>query len=102
VILGETGKNFGAGMSGGIAYVFDPLSRFDFMCNKEMVLLEPLDEEDQDLVKSLVEQHKELTESQLADKILGNWKYYIDQFIKVIPTDYKAVLESKKTKKEVA
>ncbi|MEQ9660569.1 glutamate synthase-related protein, partial [Fulvivirga sp.] len=102
VILGETGKNFGAGMSGGIAYVFDPLSRFDFMCNKEMVLLEPLDDEDMDLVKSLVEKHRQFTESQLAEKILGNWKYYINQFVKVIPTDYKAVLESKKTKKEVA
>jgi glutamate synthase (NADPH/NADH) large chain len=102
VILGETGKNFGAGMSGGIAYVFDPLSRFDFMCNKEMVLLEPLDDEDMDLVKSLVEKHRQFTESQLAEKLLGNWKYYINQFVKVIPTDYKAVLESKKTKKEVA
>ncbi|MEQ8243839.1 glutamate synthase large subunit, partial [Fulvivirga sp.] len=102
VILGETGKNFGAGMSGGIAYVFDPLSRFDFMCNKEMVLLEPLDDEDMDLVKSLVDKHRQFTESQLAEKLLGNWKYYINQFVKVIPTDYKAVLESKKTKKEVA
>ncbi len=102
VILGETGKNFGAGMSGGIAYVFDPLSRFEFMCNKEMVLLESLDEEDIVLVKSLIEQHKDYTESQLAEKVLVNWKDYVNQFIKVIPADYKAVLESKKSKKEVA
>jgi len=102
VILGETGRNFAAGMSGGIAYVYDPISRFEFLCNKEMVSLDPLDSEDVGFVKNMILEHKNETESELAEKLLNEWEDSIRKFIKVIPNDYKAVLEKEKLEREVA
>lgn len=90
VILGHTGRNFAAGMSGGIAYVLDEKGDFiEKRCNKEMVEFDPLEEEDLSTLRQMVSKHYEYTESDLAKKILDNWDTYLSKFIKVIPTDYK-------------
>lgn len=94
VILGRTGRNFAAGMSGGIAYVLDEDGDFANRCNTEMSELEPLDENDRAAVKSMIEQHAELTESSRAKMILINWERYQSCFVKVMPMDYKRVLQA--------
>ncbi len=96
IILGETGRNFAAGMSGGIAYVWDVNKTFVRNCNMEMVLLDTIDEEEQRMLKQLIKNHKELTNSDVASHILSYWATAFKQFIKVMPVDYKAVLEKKK------
>ncbi len=94
VVLGKTGRNFGAGMSGGIAYVYDPENRFvNGLCNTEMVELEkPTDEDSQGLF-ALIQNHYHATESSKALEILEDWDKHAERFIKVIPTDYKKALE---------
>jgi glutamate synthase (NADPH/NADH) large chain len=96
VILGETGRNFAAGMSGGVAYVFDRTKSFSKNCNMEMVLLDVLEEEDEQVLKALIKNHSDFTGSLLAEKILDHWNESFPQFVKVMPIDYKAVLEKKK------
>jgi glutamate synthase (NADPH/NADH) large chain len=96
VVLGATGRNFAAGMSGGVAYVYDPYNRFDSFCNKEMVDLDPFAYEDFDLVKNLIRKHQEYTGSETARKILGQWEDVSSHFIKVMPRDYKRVLQQRK------
>ena len=96
VVLGETGRNFAAGMSGGIAYVWDVNKTFVKNCNMEMVMLDTLDQEDQELLKKMIEEHHQLTKSETASHVLGYWTKSIHDFIKVIPVDYKAVLEKRK------
>ncbi len=93
VILGETGRNFGAGMSGGIAYVWDPTGDFASRCNSGSFELEKVEAE-QDLheLKQLIENHLKYTDSTVAEKILSNWDQEIHHFKKVMPTDYKRVL----------
>jgi len=93
VILGETGRNFGAGMSGGIAYVWDANGQFSSKCNKETFELEQL-ESDSDILelKGLIENHFRYTGSTVAKLILSNWEEEISRFMKVMPTDYKRVL----------
>ncbi len=98
VVLGETGKNFAAGMSGGVAYVYDPLLRFEKNCNKEMVLFEPLEDQDKKDLKSLIDNHLKFTNSVVAEKILDDWERNLYSFTKVMPTDYKAVLLKGKKK----
>jgi len=93
VILGKTGKNFAAGMSGGIAYVFDPEQNLKELYNPEMVDLEKMNEDDKVDVYSLIEKHYHHTNSDPADWILENWELAADMFIKVMPRDYKAVLQ---------
>ncbi|AOW20347.1 glutamate synthase large subunit [Urechidicola croceus] len=94
VILGETGRNFAAGMSGGIAYVFDKDNKFaNGLCNTEMVDLVTLNQEDEAELKELITKHQKYTESTLATKILNNWENHLKDFIKVYPTDYKNALE---------
>jgi glutamate synthase (NADPH/NADH) large chain len=94
VVLGKTGRNFAAGMSGGIAYVFDKDKSFSRgLCNMEMVELETLTIEDKNDLKSLIEKHAAYTESTLATKILDNWDVAVKYFTKVFPTDYKKALE---------
>ena len=96
VVLGETGVNFAAGMSGGIAYIFDPREKFKPKCNKGMVELEPLKEEpDIAEVLRLIELHYENTESVLAETILNDWEASLNQFIKVMPIDYKRVINER-------
>ncbi|MBS1558124.1 MAG: glutamate synthase large subunit [Bacteroidetes bacterium] len=96
IVLGETGRNFAAGMSGGIAYVWDAHKTFTKNCNLEMVELEPLDAEDEALVYQMIEQHRKLTSSELASDALSRWPQVSRQFIKVIPSDYKRVLVKRK------
>jgi glutamate synthase (NADPH/NADH) large chain len=92
VILGETGRNFGAGMSGGIAYVYDPDGTFASEVNYEMVELEELDESDRTFLRDTIERHRDYTGSTVADRILGSWDTEISSFRKVMPVDYKRVL----------
>lgn len=96
VILGDTGRNFAAGMSGGVAYVWDVNKTFVKNCNMEMVLLDTLENEDELLLKKMILSHHEFTQSKLAAHILSYWQTAFRQFIKVMPTDYKAVLEKRK------
>ncbi|MEI8207915.1 MAG: glutamate synthase large subunit [Methylococcales bacterium] len=122
VVLGKTGRNFAAGMSGGVAYVLDGDCNFDQLCNLSMVDLEPIPEEDENLeffahqggdlethgrvnimsdmtrhdarrLKHLIENHKRYTGSQRAQHILDNWSDYLPRFIKVMPVDYRAALK---------
>jgi glutamate synthase (NADPH/NADH) large chain len=93
VVLGKTGRNFAAGMSGGIAFVLDPEGVFNSRCNTEMVDLEGLDDrEDVDLVRSLLERHVRYTASTVASRLLADWDATRAVFVKVIPRDYKRVL----------
>lgn len=93
VILGRTGRNFAAGMSGGIAYVWDPEQRFKVRCNPEMVELESLEADaDIDELRELISKHHKYTGSGVAEEILGNWETQLRNFVKVMPTDYKRVL----------
>lgn len=97
VIIGRTGRNFAAGMSGGIAYVLDENCDFHTRCNLEMVALEPLEEpEDLDLVKGLLERHVEYTGSTVASRLLEDWPAAARKFVKVMPVDYRRVLEQQR------
>jgi len=101
VILGPTGRNFAAGMSGGIAYVWDPKDQFLVNCNLGMVGLEKVETEDDIAeLKQLIELHQNYTDSDIAAEILDRWDETLSQFVKVMPTDYKRVLEEMKTKEE--
>ena len=93
VILGETGRNFGAGMSGGVAYVWDPAMDFSKKCNLESFEIETLSSATDIIeLKALVENHLTHTGSSLAQDILHNWNEKLTEFVKVMPTDYKRVL----------
>jgi glutamate synthase (NADPH/NADH) large chain len=94
VVLGPTGRNFAAGMSGGIAYVYDPTRTFGERVNSEMVDVEPLNAADCDLVRTLVERHLTETESTVARRVLEHWEREIREFVKVMPRDYRRILEA--------
>ncbi len=97
VVLGRTGRNFGAGMSGGKAFVLDEDRDFEVRVNKEMVDLEPLeDPDDLQLVRSLLQEHREATGSTLAKRVLDHWEEITKKFVKVMPVDYRRVLEEQK------
>jgi glutamate synthase domain-containing protein 3 len=94
IVLGTTGVNFAAGMSGGIAYILDENQLFDTRCNLEMVDLEPvLLEDDIRFLREKLKRHKTYTGSPRAKDILENWEEIIPYFIKVLPVDYKRALE---------
>lgn len=93
-ILGDTGRNFGAGMSGGVAYVLDEHDRFQANLNTEMVSLEQMTEDDGALLRSLVENHVELTGSTVAERLLKSWDTTVGSFCKVMPDDYRRVLDA--------
>jgi glutamate synthase domain-containing protein 3 len=96
VILGRTGRNFAAGMSGGIAYVLDEDAIFARRCNRETVDLEGLlDEDDQAIVRGLLEAHARRTDSTVAARLLEDWLTTVSRFVKVIPRDYKRALEAR-------
>ena len=95
VILGETGRNFAAGMSGGIAYVWNRDNSFEEMCNQELVLLEEIGE-DLETLRSLIQNHFNFTQSPRAKEILDSWSVSQNQFVKVMPKDFKKVLEKQK------
>jgi len=97
VVLGPTGRNFAAGMSGGVAYIWDPENEFAPNCNMEMVELEKVEEaEDIAELQLLIEEHVERTGSTVAREVLDNWSGTLGQFVKVMPTDYKRVLQERK------
>ncbi|MGH1435703.1 MAG: glutamate synthase large subunit [Lewinella sp.] len=98
VNLGETGKNFAAGMSGGMAYVYDPQKDFAERLNAEMVELEPLNGDDQELLRQMLRNHFAYTSSKTALDMLNDWEATLKVFTKVMPRDYKAVLERKQEK----
>jgi len=97
VVIGRTGRNFGAGMSGGIAYVLDPDGTFHTRCNLDMVGLERLDEdEDLALVHGLLQRHVEYTGSTVASRLLADWPARAAHFVKVMPKEYRRVLEQRR------
>jgi glutamate synthase (ferredoxin) len=97
IVLGKTGRNFAAGMSGGIAYVLDEAGDFATRCNKELVGLEKLSDADEiETVWKLIQRHQTYTQSERAAKILADWKNFVPKFVKVLPKDYARVLESLK------
>ena len=90
VVLGSTGRNFAAGMSGGIAYVIDDAGDFNTRCNQQMVALERLEDETEiEEVRQMIRRHAEHTKSQRAWNILGSWRSLVPKFVKVMPKDYK-------------
>ncbi|OWA34385.1 glutamate synthase large subunit [Saccharibacillus sp. O16] len=94
VVLGETGRNFAAGMSGGVAYVYDGSGDFVSRCNLEMVLLETLDDAaEKEEVRGMIQRHADLTGSGVAQLILDGWEQTSSRFVRVIPKDYKRMLE---------
>ncbi len=97
IVLGQTGRNFAAGMSGGIAYVLDEEYNFDYYCNMGMVEISLVEElHDIRELKELISRHQEHTGSQRASTILDDWEMYLPKFIKIIPYEYKRVLEEEK------
>ncbi|HUV19910.1 MAG TPA: glutamate synthase large subunit [Ilumatobacteraceae bacterium] len=92
VVLGPTGRNFGAGMSGGIAYVYDPAEVFASKVNYDMVELEPLDDDDCEFLRDTITAHRNYTASAVADRVLTDWDSSVSAFRKVMPRDYKRVL----------
>jgi glutamate synthase (NADPH/NADH) large chain len=98
VILGPTGRNFAAGMSGGIAYIYNVQNNFAAMCNAEMVDLDPVTGDDIPVLQNLLQQHFDKTDSSVAKFILADFENQLKQFIKVFPRDYKKVLQLKKQK----
>jgi len=103
VILGPTGRNFAAGMSGGIAYVWNPHGDFAPKCNTAMVELETVvAEEDQAELRELIEKHHRFTGSPVAERLLADWDTALSQFVKVMPVDYKRVLEEQKKQQAAA
>ena len=95
VIIGPTGRNFAAGMSGGVAYVFDPDGSFPARCNSGMVDLENVaSDEDNDTIRELLKNHLRFTQSPVAQRLLDRWGLYSQQFVKIMPKDYKRILEA--------
>jgi glutamate synthase (ferredoxin) len=97
VVLGKTGRNFGAGMSGGIAYILDETGDFASRCNLQLVGLGKIEDADEiEEVWKLIQRHQAYTKSERAAKILADWKNFVPKFVKVLPKDYARVLESLK------
>jgi len=92
VVLGPTGRNFAAGMSGGVAYVLDEQRAFERCCNTELVDLDPLTEHDEAELKDLVAEHAQRTGSPVAARMLDDWDVAVQRFVKVMPRDYKRAL----------
>jgi glutamate synthase (NADPH) large chain len=100
VVLGPTGRNFGAGMSGGIAYVHDADGTFAERVNYEMVDLDPLGDDDREWLRDRVQRHFDETESVVAARLLARWGTWVERFRKVMPKDYKRVLEAQRRAEE--
>ncbi|MGB3790419.1 MAG: hypothetical protein WA949_20595, partial [Phormidesmis sp.] len=94
IILGPTGRNFAAGMSGGVAYVLDEAGDFASRCNTEMVGLEKVETSgEQQELRDIIQRHLELTGSNKAKTLLADWENTLPKFVKVMPRDYKRVLQ---------
>jgi len=100
VILGKTGRNFAAGMSGGVAYCLDEAKDFNKKCNMDMVVLEKIDEFDKEAIKNLLVNHHKYTQSPKAKEILNDFNKYVHVFVKVMPLEYKRILEERKAAKK--
>jgi glutamate synthase (NADPH/NADH) large chain len=100
IILGATGRNFAAGMSGGIAYIYDVQGNFAENCNLEMVGLEACDEEDAAYLRTMLEKHTTYTDSRVAAFILSDFESELNRFVKVYPHDYKKVMQLQKSKQQ--
>lgn len=100
VVLGQTGRNFAAGMSGGVAYVWNKEGNFDYFCNMDMVELSLVEESSyRKELHELIRQHWLYTGSRLARLMLDDWNHYVNQFIQVVPIEYKRVLQEEQMKK---
>ena len=100
VVLGETGRNFAAGMSGGVAYVWDPKHHFDYFCNMDMVEINLVEDSvSRKELLELIRQHYLHTGSTLAGRMLDNWSHYAEEFVQVVPIEYKRVLQEEQFKK---
>jgi glutamate synthase (ferredoxin) len=101
IVLGPTGRNFAAGMSGGVAYILDEIGDFSKRCNLQMVAIERFeDAEESDMVRSMIQRHAELTQSRRAATILALWEKYAGMFVKVMPRDHKRMLQCLRKAKE--
>jgi glutamate synthase (NADPH) large chain len=94
VILGATGRNFAAGMSGGVAYVYNPDGMFEENLNAEMVDLDALDDADVDWLHGMIQAHVDATDSPVGQRILADWAAALKHFVKVMPRDFKKVLKA--------
>jgi glutamate synthase (NADPH) large chain len=102
VVLGDTGRNFGAGMSGGYAFVLDDKNQFTSLCNPAMVELQKVESKaDQEELKELIARHRDFTGSTVASAILKDWDNQLSQFIKVMPYEYQRVLAQIKERESV-
>jgi len=100
VVLGETGRNFAAGMSGGVAYVWDKQHNFDYFCNMDMVEINLVEDSvGRKELHELIRQHYYYTGSKLARTMLDDWNRYVEDFIQVVPIEYKRVLQEEQMKK---
>ena len=100
VVLGKTGRNFAAGMSGGVAYVYDPDHTFDYFCNMDMVEINLVEDSvSRKELLELIRQHYLHTGSALAGRMLDNWNHYCEEFVQVVPIEYKRVLQEEQMKK---
>ena len=102
VVLGPTGRNFAAGMSGGIAYVYDKDRQFARRCNPELVDLERMSDDDAEEVRVLISEHAHRTGSLVARNLLASWDRSRERFVKVMPRDYKRALEEQRSAREAA
>ena len=101
VVLGSTGRNFAAGMSGGLAYVLDRDNNFEINCNKNTVDLVNVSEDDDiQQLKALIDEHFQSTQSAVAKKVLDEWEETLPYFVKIYPTDYRRAIEERKNKKQ--
>jgi glutamate synthase (NADPH/NADH) large chain len=101
VVLGPTGRNFGAGMSGGLAFVYDPDDTFARRLNFEMVDIDPLEDDDREWLRDIIRKHQSETDSAVAARILARWHDEVRHFVKVFPKDYKRVLDAIRTAEEL-
>jgi glutamate synthase (ferredoxin) len=102
IVLGETGRNFAAGMSGGIAYVYDPDNKFvNGLCNTETIEFEDITSEDANELKSTIEKHKLYTDSEIASTLLADWDTTLGNFVKVMPIEYKRALKRLETEEQM-
>jgi glutamate synthase (NADPH/NADH) large chain len=101
IILGGTGRNFAAGMSGGVAFVYDVKSQFEALCNKEMVDLDVLDEQDSEWLQAMISKHYQYTGSTVAKFLLDDIENQLKNFVKVFPKDYKRALSERKEREKV-
>ena len=102
VVLGSTGRNFAAGMSGGIAYIYDPEHKFkNGLCNTETIEFETVEGEDEADLRGLIEKHVLYTESSRGKELLNDWATSLDNFVKVMPTEYKKALKRLETEEQM-